>query len=248
MSSVWEQLEARRGRLRELRLGTDPALRAVKNHFRVPFVWGSNALDGISLSLSETKKILEDGMSVGRKPVREILAAVGLSKCFERMFLLREADRVTEDDVLEYHRLIADSFENPMEAGLYRRAPAAPDGNDHPPPENVAWLVKELLKKCDLARFTTHPARLGALFHQGLMEILPFGEGNGRVARVVMSTVFLQHGFPPLVLDPSQARGYKYGLSVHGRNSEFFENFIADGLVKGLEDFLKAADEGKMEG
>jgi Fic family protein len=225
-------------------------LTAVRKHFRIPFVWSSNAIDGSTFSEAETRLILEDEVSVGRKPIKDLLAVVGLNKAYEHMFQISGANRVGEGDILEFHRLIGDSLSSPQEAGRWRTKKAeafTAGGPEFPAPEGLPWLMKDVLKKCGLNRFLMHPVRLGVNFHIAIMEARPFAEGNGRVARLAMNAVFLQNGFLPASIGPAHKREYMYGFSgVDENNVKFFENFVAGMVAKTQEDFLKSVEAGKI--
>jgi Fic family protein len=248
--SVWEKLEAQHALLADLSAGHKSMLNAVKNHFRIPIVWSSNSMDGSAFNRAETKKILEDEVSVGRKPMKDLLAVVGLNKAYEHMFLLVGADRVTEEDIKEFHRLIADSFNNSREAGHYRKTRFAfryADVRECPGPEALAWLMKDIFKKFDADRFLMHPIRFGAHCHMTLMDTLPFEEGNGRIARLVMNTVFLQKGYLPVAIDFSQKWEYSFGNSLGDEKSVgIFEDFIADLVWRTEREFLSAVESKKI--
>jgi Fic family protein len=250
MYSIWKKLDTQHQLLAELNITHNPMLSAVKNYFRIPIVWSSNSIDGSTFDKSETRKILEDEVSVGHKPIKDLLAVVGLNKAYEHMFRLAGADRVTENDILDYHRMIGDSLNNNLEAGHYRKTKVdsqIAEGRDFPGPEGLSWVMKDLLKKCDYNRFTMHPIRLGVYFHISIMDTLPFEEGNGRVARLVMNTVFLQNGYLPISIDPSLRREYMYGFSMSDeKNVDFFEHFIGQLLNDTQEEFLKAVEAKKI--
>ncbi|MDR2405398.1 MAG: Fic family protein [Deltaproteobacteria bacterium] len=250
MYSIWKKLDTQHELLAELNIGQNPMQSAVKNYFRIPIVWSSNSIDGSTFNKSDTRKILEDEVSVGHKPIKDLLAVVGLNKAYEHMFRLASFDRVSEEDILDFHRLIGDSLNNSMEAGLYRKTKVSVpnvDGKEFPGPEAMSWLMKDLLKKCDLNRFLMHPIRFGVNFHITIMDTLPFEEGNGRIARMVMNTIFLQKGYLPIAIDPSLRREYMFGFSGSDeKNVEFFENFIADLVSKTQEDFLKTVEAKKI--
>jgi Fic family protein len=250
MDSIWKKLDTQHELLAELNINQNPMQTAVKNYFRVPIVWSSNSIDGSTFNKSETRKILHDEISVGHKPIKDLLAVVGLNKAYEHMYRLANLDRVGEDDILEFHRLIGDSLNNSLEAGSYRKTKLSArnvDGKEFPEPEAMSWLMKELLKKCDLNRFLMHPIRLGVNCHISIMDTMPFEEGNGRIARIVMNTLFLQRGFLPIPIDPSLKREYMYGFSFSDKkNVEFFENFIAELVCKTQEKFLKIVESKKI--
>ena len=150
-------------------------------------VFSSNALEGYSYSLSETRILREDGLTAGGKPLRDAFAVVGLGRAYDYMFSLLHHVGITEHDVVHLHEMLHGSLENDALAGAYRQTPAFISGSRYPVsrPEDIESRMRGLLARVSEERETLHPLVAAARFHKEFVFIHPFSDGNGRIARLV---------------------------------------------------------------
>lgn len=92
----------------------------IKAYYRVGLAYSSTALEGFSYTESETKILLEEGLTVGGKPLRDALAITGHAKAYDAMFSLLHEHVLTNDNILEMHALLEGGVENGI-AGVYRK-------------------------------------------------------------------------------------------------------------------------------
>ena len=118
----------------------------LKEYFRIGLTYTSNALEGNSLTETETKIILEDGITIGGKSVRDHLEAIGHSKAFDVMYQLAAGATIVERDIFELHRLFYQAIDD-ANAGKYRTVNVFISGSGHvfPAPEAVPGLMKTFI-------------------------------------------------------------------------------------------------------
>ena len=100
-----DKLDLYQTTIKELRPFEEEMLKEVKDFYRIGLTWTSNALEGNSLTESETKILIEDGLTIGGKPLRDVFEAVGHAEAYEYMFTLLEEREITEENILYLHKL-----------------------------------------------------------------------------------------------------------------------------------------------
>ena len=174
----------------------------LKEYYRIGLTYSSNALEGNSLTESETKVVLEDGITIGGKPLKEHLEAIGHSEAFDLLYELANSREITEDDILGLHRLFYYRIDAGA-AGKYRDRNIIITGTDFTPPAPTAIpsAMQEFLGNLPTLR-QLHSVEYAAMLHLNLVNIHPFIDGNGRTARLLMNLALLQSGFPITIIPP----------------------------------------------
>lgn len=215
-------------------------LKEIQDFYRVEIVYSSNALEGYTYTIFETKILLEDGLTAGGKPMRDAYAVLGHARAYDYMFSLFNKSSINENDILYMHKLLGDSLDNDAVAGAYREKRSSITGSNHPvsDPKNIPGEMSALLEKiakndCDL-----HPVELAAQLHKGLVFIHPFADGNGRVARLAMNTVLLQNSYFPVAIRPALRRDYINSLEKARVNDFDFVHFIAQNEIETQKKFI----------
>ena len=222
----------------------EPAyLPQVKEFYKVATVWCSNALEGFSYTESETKILIEDGLTAGGKPLRDAYAVIGHASAYDHMFTLMERQDLAEPDILAYHSLLRGSLDNDAAPGRYRMKNVFVSGSSRsfPPPETVAKEMGAFFEWVKSNRGGQHPVAFAARVHAQLVMIHPFADGNGRVARLGMNTVLIQDGFLPTVIPPVLKAEYIDGLKqIHESGSDHrFVEFICRCERETQKDFIR---------
>lgn len=216
-------------------------LKQIREYFRIGMTWSSNALEGNSLTESETKIVIEDGITIGGKPLRDHLEALGHSEAYDLLFHLAKEKDITEKNVKELHRLFYYRIDA-KQAGKYRKRRVIITGTDFipPAPELIPQMMKSLLAALPEFRAKFHPVEFAALIHKELVSIHPFIDGNGRAARLLMNLALLQEGYPPAVIPPILRRDYLEKLDkTHKGDSRPFIDFISDVCHESAKDYLR---------
>jgi Fic family protein len=216
-------------------------LKQVREYFRIGMAYSSNALEGNSLTETETKIVIEDGITIGGKPVRDHLEALGHSEAYDLLFHLAKHEDITEANIKELHRLFYYRIDA-KQAGKYRERRVIITGTEFipPAPDRIPDLMRILLGRLPSARTELHPVEFSAWLHQELVTIHPFIDGNGRAARLLMNLALLQAGYPPAIIPPILRREYLDSLDkTHKGDDGPFIKFIAGVCYESSKDYLR---------
>lgn len=215
-------------------------LKQLKEYYRIGLTYTSNALEGNSLTESETKVVLEDGITIGGKPLKDHFEAIGHSEAFDLLYKLAESQDITEADILDLHRLFYYRIDAET-AGKYRERNVIITGTDFTPPSPVAIpsAMAEFLNNLPSLR-TLHPVEYAAMLHLKLVNIHPFIDGNGRTARLLMNLALLQMGYPITIIPPLVRGDYISALCDSNKgNNQPFINFISCCVWESQKEYLR---------
>ncbi|CAH8586286.1 unnamed protein product [Heterobilharzia americana] len=181
----------------------DPGLRRAKVEHYFKHVYHSNAIEGNTLTLAQTRSILETRLAVGGKSLLEQNEVLGMDlalKYINNTLLHGEMSAITLDNILELHRRLL-SFVDLREAGRLRRSQVFIADHQPPAPSSVHDLMSELVSWLNSDEIIDmHPIELAALTHWKLVFIHPFYDGNGRTARLLMNLILMRSGLPPAII------------------------------------------------
>lgn len=231
------ELKAKLDALRPLPAGT---IAALDRWFDVELTYTSNALEGNTLTRSETAIVLEKGITVSGKPLRDHLEAVGHRDALGYMRELARADEpVREPDIRNLQRLVLAQV-MPEEAGKYSSHERTITGSSAilPSPPEIPGRMQAFA-----AWLAVAPAAPETAFdaHERLVSIHPFSDGNGRTARLLMNLLLLRQGYPPLVILPEQRSEYHDRLEAVRTEDDAagLHGFMYGCLVASLERTLR---------
>jgi Fic family protein len=204
------------------------------------WTYNSNAIEGNTLTLMETKVVLE-GITIGGKSLREHFEAINHRDAI--LFveeLVKKNQPLTEWDIRNIHQLILNNIDA-ENAGVYRKVNVLISGASHTPPEH--FLVSE-----QMARFVEsvnaglHPVERAARIHVDFVGIHPFVDGNGRTSRLLMNLELMKAGFPPVVIPVEQRLRYYQALDkAHvEKNYADFIQLVVDMSEKSFEPYFYA--------
>ena len=216
-------------------------LKQIKEYFRIGFAYSSNALEGNSLTETETKIVIEDGITIGGKPVRDHFEALGHSEAYDLLYDLAKGKDITEANIKALHRLFYYRIDE-KQAGKYRKHKVIITGTDFipPAPERIPDLMKIFTDKIPEYRKKFHPVEFAAIIHKELVMIHPFIDGNGRAARLLMNLALLQAGYPIAVIPPVLRREYLNSLNmIHQGKEKPFISLIAGVCYESSKEYLR---------
>lgn len=216
-------------------------LKQVREYFRIGMAYSSNALEGNSLTETETKIVIEDGITIGGKPLRDHLEALGHSEAYDLLFRLAKHQGITEANVKELHRLFYYRIDA-KQAGKYRKSRVIITGTDFipPGPERIPEMMKTFVERIPDHRAAYHPVEFAAIIHKELVTVHPFIDGNGRAARLLMNLALLQAGYPLAIIPPILRREYLDTLNkTHKGDNGPFISFIAGICYESAKEYLR---------
>lgn len=229
--------------LDRLRPLSGEALRQLQPHYDVELTFTSNAIEGNTLTLRETAEVIEHGITVGGKPLRDHLEAVDHHDAVQWMRGVADgAEPLGEDVVIELHRRIV-ARSRPDIAGRYSDLPRRVAGSAviFPNPAEVPQLMAAF------GGWLAGAVGSGAAFeaHFRLTAIHPFGDGNGRTARLLMNLMLIRAGYPPVAIRSEDRRAYLFALeeaSVKERMEPYL-TLMSERLLATLRAYVAALSE-----
>lgn len=240
---ILERIETKKRQLAKLRPLPQAALKRLKSELAIEWTYNSNAIEGNTLTLQETRLVLEQGITIKGKNLREHFEAKNHEKAIYFVEdLAKPRYQLTEKDIFSIHSLVLENIESEF-AGRYRNGQVRILGANFIPPNFVK--VSQLMK--ELVAYTNHnPERLDnvelvARFHHKFVWIHPFFDGNGRTARLLMNLLFLKLGYPPAIILKNNRQ--QYYRSLNQANNGDYESFIlliAQALERSLDFYLES--------
>ena len=217
------------------------ALKQLRDYFRIGLTWSSNALEGNSLTETETKVVIEDGITIGGKPLKDHYEAIGHAEAFDYLHKLVNRTEITERDILKLHKLFYYRIDQPN-AGRYRKQNVVVTGTDFvfPPPSQLKKLMSVFAEEIPTLRGEKHPIEFAALLHIRLVTIHPFVDGNGRTARLLMNLALLQDGYPVTIIPPVLRSDYLTAVRQgNSGNDEPFVTLLSNMVWESQRDYLR---------
>ena len=223
-----------------LRPFPEETLKSLREYYRVGLTYSSNALEGNSLTESETKVVIEDRLTVQRKPLHDIYEALGHAEAYDHLQFMAADKRLEVADILKLHELFYRRID-PSQAGKFRTVPVFISGSHYPLPlpEQIPVLMDKFLMWYQQNETELHPLELAALVHQKFVFIHPFVDGNGRVARLLMNLILLRFGYPITIIPPILRLEYIAALEKAHRSTDDFIQFIIARETETLRELLR---------
>jgi Fic family protein len=219
-------------------------IKSLRNYYRIGLTYSSNALEGNSLTESETRVVIEDGLTIEGKPLRDVYEAVGHAKAYDHLYSLLEKPSVEEADILLLHKYFFQQIDE-TQAGKYREVPVFISGSEYgvTPPQKIALGMKRFISWYNANEGKMHPVKMAALTHQRFVFIHPFIDGNGRLARLLMNLVLLRNDYTIAIIPLVLRHTYIALLEKAHSNVRPFVEFIADCVIYTQNDLLRLLRE-----
>lgn len=217
-------------------------LKSLEENFKLEWTYNSNAIEGNTLTLKETKVVLE-GITIGGKTMREHLEVINHNEAIEFLEeLINDNRELTEIDIKNIHAIVLKGIDD-EDAGRYRTENVIISGASHIPPESirVPELMEKLIYRYDEWKEKYHPIVVAALLHAEFVKIHPFIDGNGRTARLLMNFEVMKNGYPPIIIKTEQRHKYYDTLdegAMTGNYTEFVK-IVAKQAVEMIDLYLK---------
>ncbi|MFC0299090.1 Fic family protein [Geobacillus jurassicus] len=243
---MFAKIDELKHRLDALRPLPPGLVKNLRESFRIEWTYHSNAIEGNTLNLLETKLVVEEGITIGGKWLKEHLEAINHAEAIDFIEqLVANKEHLTEHVLKQVHYLVLKSIDN-ENAGKYRTYNVRISGSAYTPPHflHIQDEINRLFSWYETNQHALHPIELAARFHFQLVYIHPFADGNGRTARLMMNFILMQHGYPPAIVkaSPEQRQQYYEALeeaSVKGEVTPFIQ-LIAACVEESLRHYLHA--------
>ncbi|WP_022657356.1 Fic family protein [Desulfovibrio desulfuricans] len=228
LASTYTRLDALKAKLDAHRPLAPEVVKNLHADMVVRYTYHSNAIEGNTLTISETKVVLEDGVTIGGKSMREHLEAINHREAIDYVVeLAGQPGALTEAEIKNLHQIVLKSVDS-SNAGRYRQQNVLISGAGFTPPNflHVREHMEAFCAWCAGAAASLHPVERAARVHADFVNIHPFVDGNGRTARLLMNLELMRAGFP-VVIVPVEERSVYYAnldtVAVKGDYAPFVE-------------------------
>ena len=207
------------------------SLKKLHEEMRLFHTYHSNAIEGNTLTLSETKLVLEEGITIGGKSLREHIETTNNAKAFDYIETIIGKKKKTIDHITiqKIHEIVTAGILE--EADRYRTKNVRITGAKKTPPDwsKVVTLMDKLIE--NIKKSEKNPIETSAFLHHRFVEIHPFLDGNGRVARLLTNLYLIGLGYSPIVIKTEdRTKYYRYLKAADAGNPGSFANFIAKAI------------------
>jgi Fic family protein len=229
---------------------TSAALKRAKKEAYYQHVYHTVGIEGNTLTLAQTRSLLETRLAIGGKSVMEHNEVLGLDsalKYINQTLVDRPMGHITMQDLLEIHKRVI-GYVDPIEAGFFRTTQVYVGDYIPPHPTHIDLLMERFLSWLnDPNTFQMHPVRMAALAHYKMVYIHPFVDGNGRTSRLLMNWILMQNGYPPVIIrKQDRLKYYQHLVTANDGDIRPFVRFIAKCTARTLDAYIWATKDNSL--
>ncbi len=244
-------------RMRKAGQLTPRVLSNIRRYFRIKNIYHSNAIEGNVLDVGETRQVVEHGLTITGKPLKDQAEAKNLGEALDFLEdLVKSSKRsITGADVRQIHHFVLKDIDD-SNAGQYRSVDVEISGSDYKPPAPAdissemrdfgKWLSD--ISVIDDDRGTLDAILYAAAAHTWLVYIHPFIDGNGRVARLLMNLILMRYGYPIAIVTKEDRFRYYDALEI-SQTSDLspFIALVEECIRESLEEYERSVREQQKE-
>lgn len=189
-------------------------VKSIQDSLTIEWTFNSNSIEGNTLTLQETKMVIEEGFTIKGKSLREHFEAVNHQDAIEFVEALVSKDyMLNAKDILDIHSLVLQRIEKDF-AGRYRTAGVRISGANFVPPNalKVDAFIDELINWVNSTHDLDTLIKV-SIFHHRFVWIHPFFDGNGRTVRLLFNLLLMKEGFPPAIILKNDRKKYYTALN-----------------------------------
>lgn len=248
---IQKRLDEKLTKLNKLRPLSATQVQKLREQMEIEMTYNSNAIEGNSLTLRETWLVLNEGMTIKGKPLKDHLEAKDHKEAIDFLYELVSGKRCTISKHLirQLHQLVVKETEREW-AGKYRDGAVIIGGAAHMPPDalDVPRQMANLIHWLKRNERKLHTVELSAVLHHKLAAIHPFFDGNGRTARLVMNIILMMKGFPlAIILKNDRKKYYDVLQKADGGDLVPIVLFVAQAVERTLDLYLRTFAKGKQD-
>lgn len=216
-------------------------IKRLRDDILVDYTYNSNAIEGNTLTLDETALVLKEGITIGEKPLKDHLEAIGHRDAFYYVEeLVKDKISISESVIRNIHALVL--MNNRENRGIYRKVPVRVRSEYVPPqPWEVPIKMEQLVKKYNGDWNNLHIIEKTALFHLSFESIHPFIDGNGRTGRLLLNLELMKNSYPVINIKFTDRRRY------YDCFSDFHKTGKADKMTSFIAEYEMAAVKHLIE-
>lgn len=241
MQSTFDRLYEKKAILQKARPLPKIALQKIKESLSLEWTYNSNSIEGNTLTLQETQLVLQEGITIKGKSLREHFEAHNHEKAIDYLYTLVNDNYVLRSiDILSLHGLVLRSIEDDFAGRIRNGAVRIVGANFVPPNANkISDLLDELIDFVNKNPLKLNDIELATVFHHKLVWIHPFFDGNGRTVRLAMNLLLMRKGFPPAIILKNDRKKYYEALNqANNGNYQKLTLLMAQALERSLNIYL----------
>ena len=221
----------------------------INKSLALEYTFESNRIEGNTMTLLETDLVINEGLTISGKSMREHLEAINHQEAIAFIKdLVQKNSVLNERDLLTIHNLILRGI-IPQDAGRYRKIQVMINESTHVPPEPnlVPKEMEDFFVWYEINKNKVHPVVLAAEMHERIASIQPFIYGNGRTSRLIMNLILLQNGYVIANIKGDYDTQTKYYKALETaqikNNKEDFILFIAETEKESLQRYISTISQ-----
>lgn len=240
-----KEVDVQKEQLSALRPLPEEALKKIQDALDIEYTYESNRIEGNTLTLQETALVVNEGVTISGKSMREHLEAINHAEAISYIKDIAKQDiEISERTIKEIHALILHGIDR-ENAGRYRTVPIMISGSTHMPPQ--PYLIEKqmedfILRFKQMEAEKVHPVLIAAYLHDELVRIHPFIDGNGRTSRLLMNLYLLRHGYVIITLKGSNDAKVNYYKALEMSHTEQlpedFQKLVIEAEIAALQKYL----------
>ena len=240
-----KEVDVQKEQLSAVRPLPEEALKKIQDALDIEYTYESNRIEGNTLTLQETALVVNEGVTISGKSMREHLEAINHAEAISYIKDIAKQDiEISERTIKEIHALILHGIDR-ENAGRYRTVPVMISGSTHMPPQ--PYLIEKqmedfILRFKQMEAEKVHPVLIAAYLHDELVRIHPFIDGNGRTSRLLMNLYLLRHGYVIITLKGSNDAKVNYYKALEMSHTEQlpedFQKLVIEAEIAALQKYL----------
>ena len=245
MNVMLKKVDVLKEQLSALRPLPEEALKKIQDALDIEYTYESNRIEGNTLTLQETALVVNEGVTISGKSMREHLEAINHTEAISYIKDIAKQDiEISERPIKEIHALILHGIDR-GNAGRYRTVPVMISGSTHMPPQ--PYLIEKqmedfILRFKQMEKEKVHPVLIAAYLHDELVRIHPFIDGNGRTSRLLMNLYLLRNGYVIITLKGSNDAKVSYYMALEKSHTEHlpedFQKLVVEAEIAALQKYL----------
>lgn len=229
----------------------EPLVKGLRQDFFIRNTYHSNGIEGNTLTIYETKAVLEDGVTISGKSLREHYEATNHKEALEFVEnIVNDNTSLDERTIKDIHSTILHGIDNAI-AGKYRNHEVMISAASHRPPTSfqVPAEMENLIDWYTTNAKDLHTVERAAMLHSKFVNIHPFADGNGRTSRLLLNFELMKDGYPPITIEKDDRFDYYNVLDEAGKNQNYepFINFVAQLAEKSLNHYVSFINRQQSE-
>ncbi len=250
LQSTFERLYEKKQHLQSSRPLPNIALNKIRESLSIEWTYNSNSIEGNTMSLRETQMVLQEGITIKGKSLREHFETHNHDKAIDYLYsIINENYTLRSIDILSLHGLVLRSIEDDF-AGRIRNGGVRITGANFTPPNanKVPDLVDELIDFVNTNPLNLNDIELATVFHHKLVWIHPFFDGNGRTVRLAMNLLLMRCGFPPAIILKNDRKKYYEALNqANNGNYQKLTLLMCQSLERTLNIYINSLPDNDTE-